>query len=337
MVKILCIVQTMVPSTEISIIRPFTYLEQQQEIVWELVKEDSFKPELLDEVNIVVLHRNCHPNCRAIVNKVKAANIPIIYEIDDNYFEMPESLPIGRYMRNPYVVQTLDHILRSASIVKIGSPELLPLVSKYNQKTVFHPYAVDLTILDNISRRPNNYLTIGYAGTVHHYQDFKFASEAILRLAKEFPKICWDFIGCLPEELQQLSNHAFTPFISNYAAFLQSLFWRNWQIGLCPILDLPHNRCKTDNKFREYSACQIAGVYSKIPPYSSVVNQQETGLLVDNTEKDWYEAIKLLITNEELRIHIADKARKWVEQERSIPVAAKRWLELFQLLLSKNY
>ena len=336
MLKILCIVQATVPSTEISIIRPFSYLEQQQEISWKLVEEASFQPELLEQVNIVVFHRNCHPNCRAIIDTVIAANTPMIYEIDDNYFEIPESLPIGRYMRNPSVIQTLEHILRSASVVKVGSPELIPFIAKYNQKTIFQPYAVDLSILEGISPRQNDRLTIGYAGTINHYHDFKFVNEAILRLANEFPQVCWDFIGCLPEELQQLPSLTFTPFIPDYTKFLQNLYWRNWQIGLCPILDLPHNRCKTDNKSREYGACQIAGVYSKIPPYSGVVKQQETGLLVDNIEEEWYQAIRLLIINENLRINIADQARKWVEKERSIPVVAKGWLELFRQLLEKG-
>lgn len=336
MLKILCIVQTTVPSTEISIIRPFSYLERQQKISWKLVKEVSFQPELLNQVDIVVFHRNCHFNCRTIIDKVKMADIPMIYEIDDNYFEMPESLPIGRYMRNPNVVQTLDYILRSADIVKVGSPELIPFLAKYNPKIIFQPYAVDLSILDGLLPRPNNQFTIGYAGTIHHYHDFKFLGEAIFRLAKEFPQVCWDFIGCLPEELKELPNKFFTPFIPDYPKFLQSLLLRNWRIGLCPILDLPHNRCKTDNKLREYGACQIAGVYSKIPPYSLVVKQQETGLLVNNTKEDWYEAIKLLITNHDLRIQIADQARKWVEKERSIPIIADGWMNLFQQLLAEK-
>ncbi len=337
MLKILCIVQATVPSTEISIIRPFSYLERQQKVTWKLVKEASFQAELLEQKDIVIFHRNCHPNCRAIIDKVMAAGIPFVYEIDDNYFELPESLPIGRYMRNPYVVETLEKILCSASIVKVGSPELIPFITKYNQNIIFHPYAVDLSILDGVSPRQNNQFTIGYAGTIHHYQDFKFIGEAILRIAQEFPQVCWEFIGCIPEELQQLPNHTFTPFIPDYTQFLQNLFWRNWQIGLCPILDLPHNRCKTDNKLREYGACQIAGVYSKIPPYSDVVKQQETGLLVDNTEEEWHEAIKLLITYSDLRIQITDQARKWVENERSIPVVAEGWMRLFQQLLEKTF
>ncbi|HBE78226.1 MAG TPA: hypothetical protein DDW65_10655, partial [Firmicutes bacterium] len=225
---------------------------------------------------------------------------------------------------------------RAADIVKIGSPELIPLISQYNKSIIYQPYAVDLTILDDIAPRPAACFTIGYAGTIHHQHDFKFLNQSIQRIMKEIPQIHWDFIGCLPEGAAEMPNHTFTPFIPNYTNFLQNLYWRNWQIGLCPIMDLPHNRCKTDNKLREYGACRIAGIYSNIPPYSTNVQSGETGLLVENNEQAWYDAIKTLIDNDDLRNKIAVQTRRWVEEQRSIPTVAKLWVELFQQVLKKR-
>lgn len=171
------------------------------------------------------------------------------------------------------------------------------------------------------------------AGTIHHHHDFKFVINPIHRIAKEFPQVDWNFIGCLPEGVKSLPKYTFTPFISSYASFLQDLYRGNWQIGLSPLIDAPHNRCKTDNKFREYSACRIAGIFSNIPPYSSNVQHGETGLLVENTEQDWFEAMKTLICNEKMRNKIAAQARKWVEEQRSLPAIAKLWTEMFNQLL----
>ncbi len=336
MVNILCIVQTPVPSTEISIIRPFSYLEKEHIITWRLVKEAAFSRELLHHVDVVVFHRNCSPGCLPILDAVKGLEIPFIYELDDNYLDLPEDLPIGRYMRSPRVVHTVESLLRSATIVKIGSPELIPLFKKYNPHVIYHPYAVDLSILDGVSTRDNNTITIGYAGTIHHYQDFKHVMDPMRRIAAEFPQIYWDFIGCLPEGADSLPNYNFTPFISDYRLFLQDLYRRNWRIGLVPLIDTLHNRCKTDNKLREYGACRISGIYSDIPPYSSNVRHYETGLLAPNTEQDWYTAIKTLINNDSLRNKIAVQTRRWVEEQRSIPVVAKLWVELFELSRDKS-
>lgn len=335
MLNILCIIQTPVASTEISIIRPFSYLQKQQKITWKLIKEAAFKPEQLSQVDIVVFNRNCHPIGFVILEAVKKAQIPFIYEIDDNYFELPADLPFAKYVRNPRVTKMIEYYLTTATIVKIGSPELLKMVSKYTTKTIYHPYAVDLSLLEGIRPIPKNNFTIGYAGAIHHSRDFEFVIHPILRIAKEFPDIHWDFIGCQPECLTQLSNHHHTSFIPSYTAFFQELYRRNWQIGLSPILDLPHNRSKTDNKLREYGACHIAGIYSNIPPYANNVRPNETGLLADNTNEAWYQAIKTLITQEKLRQKIALQARHWVEQQRSIPAIADLWLGLFNQIKKK--
>ncbi len=330
MLTILCIVQTPVPSTEISITRPFSYLERNQAIAWQLIKEAQFKPEQLQGVDIVVFHRNCHPSAVPILNAVKGAGIPVIYELDDNFFDLPVELPIGRYMRNPYIVRTIETLLRAADWVKIGSPELRPLLSRHNQRLVYQPFAVDLSILDGLPPQANAILTIGYAGTIHHTVDFRLILNSIKRIAKEYPQVRWEFIGCLPEGLSDLPNFGHTPFIPSYAHFLQDLYKRNWRIGLGPLLDLPHNRCKTDNKLREYGACRIAGIYSNIPPYSANVRHRETGWLAENTEQAWYQALKTLLDDESLRAKIGEMARHWVEEERSIPVVAKLWMDLFQ-------
>ena len=337
MFKILCIVQAPVPSTDISIIRPFGFLEQQQAIQWQLTNEADFKLEFLHQVDIVIFHRNCHPNGIPILNAVQDAQIPFIYEIDDNYFELPEDLPIGRYMRNPRIVQMVELYFTSANMIKVGSPELVPLAAKYNKNIICHPYAVDLSILDNISPCKNNPFTIGYAGTIYHHQDFIFVIEPINRIANEFPFIHWDFIGCRPEGLENMPNQSFVPFNHNYPSFLQDLYQRNWQIGfLATWIDTPHNRCKTDNKLREYGACRIAGIYSNIPPYSHNVKHGETGLLVENNDEAWFEAMKNLITHENLRNKITAETRQWVEEQRSIPIVAGYWIELFNRILKSK-
>lgn len=336
MLRVVCIVQSIVPSTEISIIRPFNYLEKKNKISWQLIKESVFKAETIDHAEVVIFHRNCHPKCQTILNEVKLKKLPVIYEIDDNYFELPEELPIGRYLRHPIVKKTIETLLRSADIVKIGSPELQPIISKYNHNLVYQPYSVDFDLLKNMSIVNNPYLTIGYAGTINHCQDFRFMLNPIKQLTKEFPNIHWDFIGCAPEGMDKIPNYHYTPFIPDYASFLKELYRRNWQIGLSPVLDLPHNRCKTDNKLREYSACHIAGIYSNIPPYSLNVQPNRTGILVNNTEEAWYKAMKSLIENEHLRSSIADQAYQWVSRNRSVPVVANLWLNLFHEVLGKK-
>ena len=329
---VLCIVQSSVPSTEISLIRPFTYLQSIGKLTWKIVVEDQFSPELLKEIDIVIFQRNCRPNSRGILSIVKNAQIPVIYEIDDNFLKIPDNLPGSRYYKLPAVVNTIETFIKLANVVKAGSPEMIPELSQWNKNVVHHPYAVDLSIIDNMAPKKHNNFIIGYAGTIHHNYDFEPIIGAILQVAERFPDIHWEFIGCQPEGLEKINNIFFTKFQSSYECFLRDLYQRGWQIGLAPLKDTPSNRCKTDNKFREYSACGIPGIYSNIPPYSRTIAANTTGLLADNTISAWTEALLSLIQNSNLRLQIAEQSRKWVEQYRSLPAIAELWESLFEMI-----
>jgi glycosyltransferase involved in cell wall biosynthesis len=158
----------------------------------------------------------------------------------------------------------------------------------------------------------------------------------IPRISREFPRLKWEFIGCLPAGVAPGPNLVFSRFLPNYQEFLVTLYRRNWDIGLAPLLDTVYNRCKTDNKFREYGACGIAGIYSAIPPYAASVRHEITGLLTENTEDAWYQAVKRLILDAALRKKIAVNARKWVLKHNALPVIAGLWEELFATLVKKK-
>ncbi len=336
MLQILCVVQTPLPSVEISIIRPFNYLQKEKKIRWQLVLENDFTPGLLEGVDLVVFHRNCRPNCLRILHAVKDAGLPVLYELDDHYLAMPEDLPIGRYMRLPQIVRTLETLLRSADLVKVGSPEMIPFARERNSRVVSHPYAVDTSVFHRLQKTPHQHLIVGYAGSVNHNRDLALIAGVIPRISREFPDLKWEFIGCLPDGVEPGPNLTFSEFLSNYDAFLATLYRRNWDIGLAPLLDTVYNQCKTDNKFREYGACGIAGIYSAIPPYTASVQHEITGLLTENTEDAWYHALKRLILDDGLRKRLADNARMWILKHNSLPVIAGLWEELFSMLVKKK-
>ena len=336
MLQILCVVQTPLPSVEISIIRPFNYLQKEKKIRWQLVLENDFTPGLLEGVDLVVFHRNCRPNCLRILHAVKDAGLPVLYELDDHYLAMPEDLPIGRYMRLPQIVRTLETLLRSADLVKVGSQEMIPFARERNPQVVSHPYAVDTSVFRNLQKTSHRHLLVGYAGSVNHSRDLALIAGVIPRISREFPDLRWEFIGCLPEGVQPGANLKFSGFLPSYDEFLTTLYRRNWDIGLAPLLDTVYNRCKTDNKFREYGACGIAGIYSAIPPYTTSVQHEITGLLTANTEDAWYHALKKLISGDTFRKSIANNTQKWVLKNNSLPVIAGLWEELFSTLVKKK-
>ena len=118
------------------------------------------------------------------------------------------------------------------------------------------------------------------------------------------------FWGYLPGELKNTENVFFHAHIPNYARYLRVFSKYNFDIGLAPLLEDPFHRSKTNNKYREFGACGIAGIYSKVPVYMEFIKNYETGILVDNTTNDWYKALVQLIEDYKLRQRISQAARR---------------------------
>ena len=83
-------------------------------------------------------------------------------------------------------------------------------------------------------------------------------------------------------------------------------------IALIPVQNIPFNtHGKSSSKYLEFAVYGIPVIASNIEPYASVVQHQETGFLVENSD-EWLEIIGQLIDNDELRKSVGANALKHV-------------------------
>jgi glycosyltransferase involved in cell wall biosynthesis len=90
--------------------------------------------------------------------------------------------------------------------------------------------------------------------------------------------------------------------------------------------------CKTNNKYREYGGCRVAGVYSATSPYVECVRHGETGLLVANDPEAWIAALEALIDAPALRAAIADRAFEDVRRNYNQASSARQLREVLARL-----
>jgi glycosyltransferase involved in cell wall biosynthesis len=100
-----------------------------------------------------------------------------------------------------------------------------------------------------------------------------------------------------------------------------------WDIGLAPLKDSMFNYCKTNNKFREYAACLIPGIYSISPPYVEHIVHGQTGYLVENTEEAWFQGLCAMIDNAVLRETIRIQAWGVSRQMFHVDACVANWRE----------
>ena len=64
---------------------------------------------------------------------------------------------------------------------------------------------------------------------------------------------------------------------------------------------------------------------SNIPPYLDFIENENTGLLVNNDDNAWFDAIKEVVLSSKKRSHLADMARYYVVENYSLEYSAKLW------------
>jgi glycosyltransferase involved in cell wall biosynthesis len=109
------------------------------------------------------------------------------------------------------------------------------------------------------------------------------------------------FWGDQPSELRGHPAVRYLAPIRNYDRFFSRFARSGFDVGLAPLLDDVFHRSKTDVKFREYAACGIAGVYSRVGAYVESAEEEVTGLLVSESPGEWFAAISRLIEDVDLR------------------------------------
>lgn len=330
--RILVFYPGLIPSVEISVLIPLRYLQRNGAIDLRAGTVTDFEiAEELAWCDLVVFSRCCLLHELLVLCKVKQLGIPYIYDLDDNFFRLAADKESSQpWLQEKGIIETLIAFIAGAVVVKTGSEQLKNDMSRYNQHIVIHEYVFDFGLIAN--KKERNGVVIGYAGSIVHEKDLAQLLPALDRIARDYPQVRFAFYGAKPEKSEAFtrglqSRSEFIPFQQDYATFVHDVSGRGWSIALAPLKDSMANRSKTDNKFREYSACGIAGVYSKMPVYERRIQDGVTGMLADDTTQGWYEKIAYLLDHPDEREKIARRARNKVRVENALESVARRWLE----------
>ena len=87
--KILAIIPGLIPSTIINVVTPVVDLHRSGQIVARIALEPYVKEKDIEWCDLVLLCRNTDPQTGRWFLKLLQTNKPYIYDIDDNFFELP--------------------------------------------------------------------------------------------------------------------------------------------------------------------------------------------------------------------------------------------------------
>lgn len=333
---ILAILPQLIPSTVIGVVKPLLALHRERRIVFDVALEAWVSRRRLARADVVVFCRNTEPRYGAPLDMALALGKPIIYELDDNFFAMPSATPGSQYHSDPARLGQLERYVRNASLVRVYSDILRSRVATLNPEVHRVDGLIDWDLVPTAPRaRSAAKLRVVYATSrIADLLAGMFMTE-LRRVLDTFPgRVEAWFWGYRPTEFSGHPDAHFLEFVQDYDVFFRRFASAGFDIGIAPLPDDEFHGAKSDNKFREYAASRIAGVYSDVQVYRDCVAHARTGLLVPAVPGAWLDAITRLIVDDALRTRIQDEAWAYAQARYGIAQSKAAWLAHIEVALA---
>jgi glycosyltransferase involved in cell wall biosynthesis len=265
-----------------------------------------------------MFRHNSPPVLEAMVFALaRAANRRVIYHLDDALYE------VGRpsYIR---------FRARYADLVLTGNAQIAAFAQQAGATVRLLDGWVQAERYPNPAASPQRRPVIGFVGTSPG-EDLK-PIRSVLRRVCAATGARLLIVGpdeATVEGLEGLAEvKAWTP------AREFSLF-KDFDIGIMPLLDTPYDRGREAFKLKEYMAASLPVVASAVGHATEIVEPGRNGLLA-GSEEDWYSHLVLLVSSFELRKRLGRAGRATVLEKYDAGRQLRRFQDIVRDLASSR-
>lgn len=332
-------------------LQPAKFLKRMGLAETETVMRNATEKQIL-EADLVVLQDTGGVNGSSQAQFMLKNNIPYIVEFDDFVHHVSPHNLAGYPAWNPstlYIYRAME-TTKSAMGMTVSTPQIAREYFPYNQSIYVVPNYLDKERWDNqISKRNDGKIRIGWMGGNAHADDLKMISNVLHKLVREYKgKVIFETIGMTRHELANVFpfqeftascphcgyegelHHFPGESLDDYPLVLAG---KGWDIAVAPVINNSFGNCKSDIKIKEYAACGLPIVASPIVPYKEAA-ASNAQIVFAETFDEWYNALKGLIQDSERRDEMTKKNRQWVK-DYWIQDNAQKVFEVYEQVLKK--
>lgn len=302
----------------------------------DLVCSDQLDPN--DEYGTYIFQRTVIPTFIPFLMALRERGKQIVWDFDDNLFEIPESSPAARGFDSE-VRQCIYMAMRIANVISVSTAYLGESLGM-THKTVVVPNLIDCDDYPLPVRCDQSPITILWSGSITHRDDLRQIVGAVKDILNDptLPPVRFVFFGDFPLDLESTPAHKVTFLaqvpLRNYTAVLGMI---RPDIALAPLVHSEFNRCKSAIKYYEMAMAGAAVIATDIEPYREAIPTDSFGHLVGGGAARWARAIRRLIEDESERRGLQKHGRILVEENYSWQGPTRhRWLEFFRALATRH-
>ena len=228
-----------------------------------------------------------------------------VFEINDHFLAAQVWNPVATFYNQPANRSLILQLAAQADAIQFSCQALAQEFAHLNpRQAVFVNHLWELPA----QRAKPAGLRLGWGGSLGHLQDMVQLQPMLQAFLREQPHVSLAVMA--PQPILDLFAWAppgrcdthLPASLDAYARFLQSL-----HVGLAPLQDTPFNRHRSDIKFVEYAAAQVAALCADAPPYRSTVRHGDNGMLFSDTAQ-LHSMLSTLVTEPQARQGMAERA-----------------------------
>ncbi len=319
----------------------FDLLKKEQLLTWRRFSESTVKAEELKEYDIVFFVRCKARNAFYAAKYCHEQKIKTVYLLDDNWFCITKTYPQAETQigRNTQYYHYFTSMLAIADYVLVYNTILEEDIKKYNGAVLkLSPNVTTSHFRGGEPAEKSGVIHIGFAGSPSKKQHFGPGFKALIRVLYDYKETKLFFKGIeMPLELSRFNERVIqTPYTLDYKKYAKEV--GNWQcdIMMSPLDDSRYTNSKCPNKYLEITASGAAGIYSNTNLYHTVVSNQYNGLIINNNEEEWYQAIALLIANKSLRHKMIENATRDIMKNYETKVLLPDFIQMLEFILGNK-
>lgn len=302
---------------------------------------DAPTQDLIEQGNydMILYNRGCSLNNGWDILKGK---IGIVMDMDDDWILPSNHMNYQGYLNSKPII---ENNMRMADMVTCTNEKLAEKIYPFNNNVHVIPNALPFgedQFTDN-REPPANHIRIFWAGGISHEHDIRILKNPFQRL-QSFKNSILMVMGGYSQE-NEYSARIWEKMYSSFTCGgtlngvrIEGLPPRSYMniysygdIMVVPLEKSEWHSCKSNLKLLEAGCKGIPCIVSNVEPYS---RDTDAPVLWVNKQSDWYDHLKLLITDKNAREDYGAKLKSWATERYNLKEVNKKRRELFAGVVS---